>query len=33
MPEPTPEEVRNIDASRWIKTKDKPAEEDEGDTK
>ena len=29
IPEPTPEEERNTDVSRWIKTKDKPAKEDE----
>ena len=27
----TPEEERKIDASRWIKTKDKPVEEDQED--
>ena len=32
VPEPTPEEERNIDTSRQTKTKDKPAEEDKEDT-
>ena len=32
MPEPTPEEEKNIDTNRWTKTKDKPTEEDKEDT-
>ena len=31
VPEPTPKEEKDIDTSRWTKTKDKPAGEDKED--